>query len=219
MRFVIACALALGSIWQRPVLEARFIGNMAFAITDGAFTLMSDFPYQSGYSRYMEYAAENIRSSTPVTLSLITHRHGDHWEPALFTKNTDWRVAGPNDVIASAPAHRVVPLSEAKTMFGPIEIERIETPHANIGHYSYVVTWHGKRLYFSGDTESSASLRAATNLDVAFVSPWVYRAIVKNNHAVDARRIVIYHHEAGESIAECRDRCSVPQQGDTIAIN
>lgn len=209
--------MALVALAQRPVLEARFIGNMAFAISDGTVTLMSDFPYESGYSRYMTYAPENIHSTTPTTLSLITHRHGDHWKPALFAK-TNWQVAGPNDVIASAPAHRVVPLTETRTTFGPLEIERIETPHADVGHYSYIVTWHGKRMYFSGDTESSASLRAAKNLDVAFISPWIYRAVVRNNHVVDAKRIVIYHHESGESIPECRDRCSMPRQGDTIVI-
>jgi L-ascorbate metabolism protein UlaG (beta-lactamase superfamily) len=136
----------------------------------------------------------------------------------LFAK-TDWKVAGPNDVIASVPAHRVVPLSEPRTTFGPIEIEPIATPHADVGHYSYIVTWHGKRLYFSGDTESSASLLAAKNLDVAFVSPWVYRAVVRNNHLVDARRIVIYHHEAGERIPECREPCLVPRHGQTISIH
>src|SRR5918994_1696484 len=121
------CALMLYTVSQRPVLQARFIGNMAFAITDGSVTLMTDFPYESGYSRYMTYHPEEIRSTTPTTLSLITHRHGDHWKPVLFAK-TDWKVAGPNDVIASAPAHRVVPLSETRTTVGPLEIERIETP-------------------------------------------------------------------------------------------
>jgi L-ascorbate metabolism protein UlaG (beta-lactamase superfamily) len=217
VRTAAICALVLSAISERPVLEARFIGNMAFAITDGSVTLMTDFPYESGYSRYMTYPPEEIRSTTPTTLSLITHRHGDHWKPSLFAQ-TDWQVAGPNDVIASAPAHRVVPLTEPRTVFGPIEIEPIATPHADVGHYSYIVTWHGKRLYFSGDTESSASLRAAKNLDVAFISPWIYRAVVRNNHFVDARRIVIYHHESGERIPECREPCVVPRQADSIPI-
>jgi hypothetical protein len=29
-------------------LEIRFIGNMAFSITDGKTTLLTDFPYRSG---------------------------------------------------------------------------------------------------------------------------------------------------------------------------
>jgi L-ascorbate metabolism protein UlaG (beta-lactamase superfamily) len=216
MRIVLLAVLLLG-LSQRPPLEARFIGNMAFAITDGTTTLMTDFPYQSGYSVYMRYPASEIRSSTPRTLSLITHRHGDHWEPSLFA-GTDWSVAGPDDVIASAPASRVVPLGEATT-FGPMQIQRLRTPHAHVGHHSYVVTWHGRRLYFIGDTESTDTLLATRNLDVAFLSPWVYRSLVKRGLSPDARRIVIYHHQAGEQVPECRDRCSVPKQGDVIRID
>lgn len=211
-----AAALLVIVSSQRPSLEARFIGNMAFAITDGAVTLMTDFPYQSGYSRYNEYPASEIRSATSQTLSLITHRHGDHWEPALFAK-TSWQVAGPDDVIANAPAHRVVPLAD-RTTFGPIVIERIRTPHANIGHHSYVVNWHGRRLYFSGDTEVTEPLMASKSLDVAFLSPWLYRSLVKAGLKPDAKRIVIYHHESGERVPECQTLCTVPKQGDVIRI-
>jgi L-ascorbate metabolism protein UlaG (beta-lactamase superfamily) len=209
-------AILVSASAQRPALEARFIGNMAFAITDGAVTLMSDFPYQSGYSRYMTYQPAEIRSTTPSTLSLVTHRHGDHWEPALFN-GTNWQVAGPADVTAPVPADRVIRLA-AHTAFGPIAIERIETPHAGIGHHSYIVTWHGRRLYFSGDTESSDSLAAARNLDVAFVSPWLFRSMVKRGIRIDAKRVVIYHHTSGERVAECSAGCVLPRQGDTIQI-
>jgi L-ascorbate metabolism protein UlaG (beta-lactamase superfamily) len=216
MRVLLISLVALAAASQPPRLEARFIGNMALALTDGRVTVMTDFPYQSGYSVYMEYPASEIRSPTPMTLSLITHRHGDHWEPSLFLK-TDWRVAGPNDVVSAVPAARVLPLSDGAT-FGPVQIQPIPTPHANIGHNSYLVSWHGRRLYFTGDTETIDKLLAARNLDVAFVSPWNYRSVVKKGARIDTRRVVIYHHEAGETIAECRDNCHVPRQGETIAI-
>jgi L-ascorbate metabolism protein UlaG (beta-lactamase superfamily) len=216
MRSAMLCALALLSLPQRPALDARFIGNMAFAISDGTVTLMTDFPYQSGYSDYMTYARSEIRSSTASTLALITHRHADHWEPALFAK-TNWKVAGPSDVTRGIAPDRIVALS-GSTTFGPLRIRRIDTPHANIGHYSYVVTWHGKRLYFTGDTESIDALTAARNLDVAFVSPWNYRSVLNRGRSIDARRIVIYHHDGNEKIGECRDRCHVPRQGETISL-
>lgn len=47
----VVTVLAPVTVQPRPTLEARFVGNMAYAITDGTTTLMSDFPYQSGYSR------------------------------------------------------------------------------------------------------------------------------------------------------------------------
>ena len=200
----------------RPALEARFIGNMAFAMTDGAVTLMTDFPYQSGYSVYMAYPSSEVRSTTTTTLSLITHKHGDHWEPHLFAR-TNWKVVAPSDATAGLPSDRVVPIT-GRITFGPIVIEPIKTPHANLGHYSYVVTWHGRRLYFSGDTESPDSLRAAKDLDVAFLSPWLYRAVIRDGRSVNATRIVIYHHEAGEQVPECRERCTVPKQGARVPL-
>lgn len=212
----LVCVLSTPAQKPPPPLEARFIGNMAFAITDGSVTLMTDFPYQSGYSVYMSYPASEIRSNTASTLSLITHRHGDHWEPALF-KGTAWRVAGPVDVTSAVPADRVVPLGP-HTTFGPIAIERIETPHANVGHHSYIVTWHGRRLYFSGDTESTDSLAAAKSLDAAFVSPWIYQSMIKKGIRIDAKRVVIYHHQTGERVPGCDTGCSVPRQGSTIRI-
>lgn len=211
-----AAALVLLTSSQRPSLEARFIGNMAFAISDGTTTLMTDFPFESGYSVYNEYPSSEIRSATKSTLSLITHRHGDHWEPSLFA-GTDWKVAGPDDVIAKAPAHRVLPLAD-RTTCGPIVIERIRTPHHDVGHNSYVVNWHGRRLYFSGDTEETASLMASKNLDVAFISPWVFQAITKAGLKPDAKRIVIYHHTATERVPQCPALCTQPKQGDTIRI-
>ena len=217
MRILVAAALAFAASFQSRTLEARFIGNMAFAISDGVTTLMTDFPYESGYSRYMEYPASEVHSRTPTTLSLITHAHRDHWEPTLFAK-TGWNVAGPDDVVVNAPAHRIVPLAESTT-FGSIHIRRFHTPHAGVGHHSYVVTWNGKRLYFVGDTESTDTVMTSKNLDIAFLSPWIYRSLAKSGLAPDTRRIVIYHHEAGEQIPGCRGACIVPKQGDVIRID
>jgi L-ascorbate metabolism protein UlaG (beta-lactamase superfamily) len=209
--------LTAGVVPQRPPLEARFIGNMAFAITDGMVTLMTDFPYESGYSGYMTYDRSAIRSTTPTTLSLITHRHRDHWERALFM-TTDWRVAGPPDVVNGLPDDRVVPLS-GRTVFQSLTIDPIETPHGVIGHYSYVVTWHGRRMYFSGDTDSPDSVIASKNLDVAFVSPWMFRSTLKRGERIDARRVVIYHHRSDERVGECAAGCVQPRQVEVIRID
>jgi L-ascorbate metabolism protein UlaG (beta-lactamase superfamily) len=217
MRFLAASLLPLILVVQhRPALDARFIGNMAFAISDGTITIVSDFPYQSGSAGYMSYRPEEIHSTTRATLALITHRHNDHWDPDLFRK-TGWKVAGPHDVVSGVPGDRVVPLIPQAT-FGAARIEPIETPHARIGHYSYVVTWHDRRLYFSGDTEDTNHLVALKGLDVAFVSPWLYRSVLRKSQRIDAKLIVIYHHETGENVRECAADCILPHQGETIQI-
>jgi L-ascorbate metabolism protein UlaG (beta-lactamase superfamily) len=214
---MVVLILALLTVAQRPALDVRFIGNMAVSLTDGTVTVITDFPYESGYDGAMTYAASEIRSSTNTTLALITHRHRDHWLAALFTP-TAWKVAGPSDVTAGLPADRIVPLG-ATTTFGPVTIERVETPHADVGHHSYIVTWHGRRMYFSGDTESPDSLAAAKNLDAAFVSSWLYRSALRRGVRIDAKQIVIYHHHPGERVAKCGSGCSVPQQGQRIRID
>ncbi|MGH9749174.1 MAG: hypothetical protein ACRD5D_07975 [Candidatus Polarisedimenticolia bacterium] len=78
--------------WHGPIaapLELRFIGNQAFEITDGQLTLLTDVPYQSGYSGYMTYDEGSVRPRGRV-LSLITHRHPDHFEPGPFLNLVEW---------------------------------------------------------------------------------------------------------------------------------
>ena len=205
-----------------PALQARFIGNMAYAITDGTVTLFTDFPYESGYSVYMEYDPREIRSPATEAIALVTHRHRDHWDPGLFAR-TDWRVVAPADALADVPAARILralPVVPARVTLtsGPIAIEALPTPHANIGHYSYLVTWHGRRLYFTGDTDSPDQLLAMRNLDVAFVSPWLYERAARGGRRIDATRVVIYHQTADDRIPGCRDRCRVPSQGETLTF-
>lgn len=224
LTFVLTLLAANASSAPQPSLEARFIGNMAYAISDGATTLFTDFPYQSGYSDYMKYDAREIRSRTPRSVALITHRHSDHWDSALFSL-TDWLVIGPADAVRGAAANRVlrslpvVPAPQSVNFEG-MSIDALPTPHAGIGHYSYLVTWHGQRLYFTGDTDDAQALLTAKNLDVAFVSPWLFERARSSGRPIDARRIVIYHQDPGQtSLPGCSGVCSVPKQGDTFRLN
>ena len=205
-----------GSEQAAPTLRARFIGQMAFSITDGSTTLITDFPYQIGYAGAPPFDGRELQASSQPTLALITHRHLDHWEPALFSK-TNWKVVAPTDAMERIRTDRVVAI-DTRATFGPITIEAIVTPHHNLNHYSYIVTWHAKRLYFSGDTESPDSVLAAKDLDVAFVSPWMFSAVQRRGASIAAKRVVIYHHDAGREVAGCNGKCVAPKQGDTIEV-
>jgi L-ascorbate metabolism protein UlaG (beta-lactamase superfamily) len=216
-----AVGLSLGiqaqSFSTPSALKARFIGRMALAITDGTVTLMSDFPYEQGYDRSDAYDMRELEAATTPTLALVTHRHRDHWEPGLFAR-TGWKVIAPRDATEGLPQDRVLPLSRSIAFEG-IVVEPIVTPHANIGHHSYVVTWRGKRLYFSGDTESVDHLTHLENIDVAFMSSWLYGTTQRSGRRVEAKRIVIYHRYPGERPpAACTGTCSAPAQGDTFVI-
>ena len=207
-------ALSPGSP-PEPRLTARFIGNMAFAISDGKTTLYSDFPYESGAFGYMSYDFASL-PKTVNAVCLITHGHRDHFDPKLFAQ-LDAKVIAPPDLAATLPADRVIPFAP-KIVSGDITVETLKTPHAKIDHSSYLVTWHGRRLYFTGDTESTDALLAQRNLDAAFVSPWLIEAVAKRGARIDARKVVVYHHKADETIPAAPNRV-VPKQGETLALD
>ena len=206
--------LASSAAAETARLELRFIGNMAYAISDGKTTLYTDFPYQSGYADYMTYDFEAV-PKTAGSLCLITHGHLDHFDPSLFPR-MDCALIAPADVVAKAKTDRAIPLAPLMT-YRDIQIEAVETPHAGIGHSSYLVTWHGLRLYFTGDTESTDRLLAMKNLDAAFVSPWLLAAVAKQKARIDAKQVIVYHQASNETVPDIQKR-RLPRQGETFTL-
>ncbi len=195
-------------------LEARFIGNMAFAIRDHKTTLFTDFPYESGAFGYMEYDFASVPRPND-SVCLITHGHRDHFDAALFAR-MDAALIAPPALTAKLGGARAIPFAPEMEYHG-IRVQAFRTPHGDIEHYSYLVTWHGLRLYFTGDTDSTERLLEMRHLDVAFVSPWLVKAVAQGKGRIDARRVVVYHHRADEAVPEPPPRL-VPKQGDTFTL-
>ncbi|MFY9550135.1 MAG: hypothetical protein WAU32_03205 [Thermoanaerobaculia bacterium] len=219
---VVGCLAALGmtilaaslSASEPARLEARFIGNMAFAISDETTTLYTDFPYESGAFGYMTYDFDAVPKAS-VALCLITHGHRDHFDAPLFLK-MDAKIIAPPTLAAILPSARVIPF--APTMvYRDIRVEALKTPHGTMDHDSYLVTWHGLRLYFTGDTDSTERLLAAKNLDYAFVSPWLLEAVAGQKKRIDAREVIVYHQRADEKVPPIQNAV-VPKQGDTLVL-
>lgn len=79
-------AAAAAQAGEPARLELRFIGNMAYAITDGKTTLYTDFPYQSGYSEYMTYdikAVPKAPGSLCLMQVIVYHQTADETVPPL----------------------------------------------------------------------------------------------------------------------------------------
>ena len=214
--FVVLSVCTLASVLvpaseSKTTLTFRFIGNEAFEISDGSTTLLSDFPYEPGAFGYMEYKFDDVRPSGNV-ICLITHEHRDHFDASLFLSQ-DWSVFAAPGITKGLPEERVIAFQDT-VRIGALEIQAIKTPHTQ-HHYSYIVTWHGVRMYFTGDTESPESLLAAEELDVAFVSPWLLETIADSKEAIDAARIIVYHHTASQTVKRHQDAI-VPKQGDTF---
>src|SRR5690606_30852729 len=119
-------------------------------------------------------------------LSLITHTHSDHWNARLFD-GMDTKVIAPPSATKRLDQERVVPFSPEEPMtVGAIEVRAIEMPHKLAPeHFSYLVTWHGLRLYFTGDTETPADILQQHDIDVMFLSPWLIRTIERQHLALD----------------------------------
>ena len=215
MRALLVSGLVAAATAVEPAeIRARFIGNMAFQLTDGRVTLRTDFPYESGYSGYMTWTDALVPPAAGEALCLITHSHRDHFLAPL-AKPSCQKVVGPADVTATLPG-RGLPMGPTVS-FGPVVVVPLATPHAKLEHYSYRVEWSGLRFYFTGDTEDAAVLLRQRDLDAAFVSPWLLRAATKGGRRIDARRVVVYHHQRDEGVPELQGR-ELPRQGDELVF-
>jgi glyoxylase-like metal-dependent hydrolase (beta-lactamase superfamily II) len=195
-------------------LAARFLGNEAFEITDGKTTLLTDFPYRSGAFGYMAYDPAELRPRREA-LCLITHGHEDHFEADLVER-LGCQVLGPPDVLERVSKWLVLS-GPAPIRFRDLAITPVATDHARVGHFSYLVEWAGLRLYFTGDTEVVRELSAQRSLDALFISPWLLEAAGKARALPEASRIVVYHHQAAETVPFC-PHCIVPRQGQIVEI-
>jgi L-ascorbate metabolism protein UlaG (beta-lactamase superfamily) len=114
---------------------------------------------------------------------LITHIHFDHMAPAVVDKlrKPGTVILGPKTVAAAVTGCTVISNGESKTL-GPFIVEAVpaynlkrrdpatgEFFHPKGRDNGYVVTYGGKRFYFSADTEGVPEMRALKNVDVAFI--------------------------------------------------
>ena len=112
---------------------------------------------------------------------LITDIHGDHLAPAVVDKlkKSGTVILAPKAVAEKVAGCIVISNGETKTI-GEFQVEAVPMynlkPAANGTVYhdkgrgnGYVVTYGGKRFYFSGDTDATPEMKALKNIDVAFV--------------------------------------------------
>ena len=126
----------------------------------------------------------NFAGLPQADLILITDIHGDHLDPDLIKAESK----ASTDIIAPAAVAKTVTTAKVigngeKTTWGAWTIEAIPmyntTPtrgpapgklfHDKGRGNGYVLTYGGKRFYFSGDTEGIPEMRALKNIYVAFV--------------------------------------------------
>jgi L-ascorbate metabolism protein UlaG (beta-lactamase superfamily) len=211
---LLASVLAGAAPAQPVEIRARFIGNMAFQLTDGRATIRTDFPYESGSSGYMTWTDALVPPAAGDALCLITHAHRDHFAAELASRFCQ-RIVGPAATRTSSERQPVA--MDRPISFGSVVITPRATPHARLEHYSYLVEWSGLRFYFTGDTEDTAELLRQRDLDAAFLSPWLLQAAADAGGRIAAQRVVVYHHGPDESMPALHGR-ELPRQGDELVF-
>jgi L-ascorbate metabolism protein UlaG (beta-lactamase superfamily) len=124
----------------------------------------------------------NFTSLAPADLILITDIHGDHMDPSAISavSKSGTEIWAPPAVARTVTTASPISNGEAKS-WGDWSIEAIPMYNLKRGPAEgklyhdkgrgngYVMTYGGKRFYFSGDTEGVPEMRALKNIDVAFV--------------------------------------------------
>jgi L-ascorbate metabolism protein UlaG (beta-lactamase superfamily) len=124
----------------------------------------------------------NFNGLPQADLILITDIHGDHLDPDLIKAESkaDTTIIAPAAVAKTVTGAKVINNGE-KTTWGAWTIEAVPMYNLTRGPAAgklfhdkgrgngYILTYGGKRFYFSGDTEAIPEMKALKNIDVAFV--------------------------------------------------
>jgi L-ascorbate metabolism protein UlaG (beta-lactamase superfamily) len=167
-----------------------------------------------GKVMYIDPAQGKFDGLPEADYILITDIHGDHMNPALVGKlsKASTVILAPTAVCATIKNAAPISNGETKTI-GDFQVEAIPmynlTPeraqfHTKGRGNGYVVTYGGKRFYFSGDTEGTPEMKALKNIDVAFVCMNLPYTMTPEEAAVAVRAFhpaVVYpYHYSGSDL-------------------
>lgn len=202
---------------QSDEIKIKFIGNCGLYMTDGESNFYIDFPYKSGAHNYMEYDETEIDSIKENSFFIFTHRHADHYSKKLLKKLSGLKYDPWN-------INELEKISESVPNF---EIKAFKTEHKVFGisfrHYSYLITWHNKKIYISGDTENSDTIAEQRDIDWAFIPAWLtIDAQGKGIKLGDlSKMFAIYHIGVNDKITNDANNPTIKllnKQGEIISI-
>jgi L-ascorbate metabolism protein UlaG (beta-lactamase superfamily) len=214
-----ACALFALSVFAyaaaAPQIFPTSAGDVKITPLNHASTLIE----AGGKVIYLDPAKPVKFAGMPkADLILITDIHGDHMDPSALAEinKAGTEILAPPAVVATVTTAKPIANGETKTWqawtieaIPAYNLTRGPSPgklfHDKGRGNGYVLTYGGKRFYFSGDTEGVPEMRALRNIDVAFVCmnlPYT----MPPEEAADAvkafhPKIVIPYHYRGSDLA------------------
>jgi L-ascorbate metabolism protein UlaG (beta-lactamase superfamily) len=172
-------------------ITVQFLGNCGLYLTDGKEHIYIDFPYKSGAYGYMKYAESSLDSLQENAYFLFTHKHADHYSRKNVKKQIKQNGGKKYGVF------KISKLQEFANSIDNFEIKAFKTKHSFFGipfrHYSFLITWHGKRIFLSGDTTEPETIGNIKNIDWAYIPPWILYYAKQKNISIDAKMQFIYH--------------------------
>lgn len=219
---IIFLLLSFSCYLQNNEIKIKFIGNCGFYMTDGVSDIYFDFPYKSGAFGYMEFDEAELDSINEKAIFIFTHKHADHYSKKNLKKVTKRKDK------QSFGVWNIEELERLGEKIKDFEIKAFKTKHTFFGipfrHYSFLITWHGKRIYISGDTTEPETIGEMKNIDLAFVPYWILSNAMEKGIAVDAKKIAVYHlhpkqiPSAKESLAGSDKYIPMTSQGEKLSI-
>ncbi len=219
MRFgstiVFLLAVALSAVATDPQTFPSSAGPVKITPLNHASTLIE----AGGKVIYLDPAKPAKLTGLPkADLVLITDIHGDHMDPDSIKE-----ISKPDtEIISSAAVEQTVtsakPIANGETKtwqawtieaIPAYNLKRGPAPgklfHDKGRGNGYVLTYGGKRFYFSGDTEGVPEMRALKNIDVAFVCMNLPYTMPPDEAAEAVKafhpKVVIPYHYRGSDLA------------------
>jgi L-ascorbate metabolism protein UlaG (beta-lactamase superfamily) len=193
---------------QSNQITIKFIGNCGLYMTDGALNVYVDFPYKSGAYNYMKYDKAELDNIKDNSIFIFTHRHADHYSKKLLKKlhakaYGPWNESGIDKLNASLQ---------------DFSIQSFRTKHRfSFKHDSYLITWHNKKIFISGDTENADTIATVKGIDWAFVPYWILLDATEKKMKIDAKMFAIYHLYPNQKInIETPDRIVLLDKEDEV---
>ncbi len=200
---------------QTGQIRIKFIGNCGLHLTDGKSNVYIDFPYKSGAYHYMTYNTTEVDSIQPNSILLFTHTHADHYSKKAVRK------AKKSHQVTAYGSWNVKKMGDMNAAIDDFKIEAFKTKHRfTFKHYSYLITWHDKRIFLSGDTESGNLIASIQNLDWAFIPYWILLDCKDKNLKIDTKKYGLYHLYPNQKFTNSSPDKILPlsKQGEIITI-
>jgi hypothetical protein len=176
---------------QPGEIKLEFMGNCGLHLTDGKSNIYIDFPYETGAYNYMKYDASVLNSIKENSIFIFTHKHADHYSRKILRKVLKEKNGQKYGV------YNIKALKNIETTIDDFEIEAFKTKHTvfriPFRHFSYLITWHGKKIFISGDASEPETICCITNIDWAFAPYWILKNAKSKGLNIDANMVFVYH--------------------------